>query len=210
MSAVPKKKHCVNARLRKHLLSSYGNKTKNCSSRCKLVRDNGRGVATAGKDCPVMACQRNGDPWPQGEASYASELGKVHGFRRWCEVPLVELREGGPPAERAPVPGGGEVSEGAFGQRLLEPVRLHLACKLGRKWVCLNCFAVECGGVATFRRARCAGRTGTAEASRAMLNAVVRYGPSAGLLGAGKSRMRCEGARVGRRRGRCRPGGARL
>ena len=45
------------------------------------------------------------------------------------------------------------------------------------------------GGVATFRRARCAGRTAAGEAGRALLNAVVRYGPAAGLLGAGQARL---------------------
>ena len=38
-------------------------------SRCKLVRGNGRGVETAGKVCPVMACIRGGLPWPEGETS---------------------------------------------------------------------------------------------------------------------------------------------
>ena len=61
-------------------------------SRCKLVRGNGRGIETAGKVCPVMACKKEGNPWPQGEVSLANELGKLHGFRRWCEIPLVELR----------------------------------------------------------------------------------------------------------------------
>ena len=147
-------------------------------SRCKLLRANGRGVETAGRVCPVMACHRNGNPWPQGEASFANELGKVHGFRRWCEVPLVELRDGGPPAEAEPPSGGGTEGVMNLAQHLLTPVRFHLACKLGRQWVCLNCFAVECGGVATFRRARCAGRTATGQAGMRLLNAVVRYGPS--------------------------------
>jgi hypothetical protein len=158
-------------------------------SRCKLVRNNGRGAETAGKVCPVMACQKNGDPWPQGEASYASELGKVYGFRRWCEIPLVELRDGGPAEEMAAPAGVGVGGEDGHAPHLLAPARLHLACKLGRKWVCLNCFAVEHGGVATFRRARCAGRTAVGEAGRALLNAVVRYGPVAGLLGAGQARL---------------------
>jgi hypothetical protein len=55
-------------------------------SRCNLVRGNGRSVESAGKVCPVMACRRMGLPWPEGEASLASELGKLHGFRRWCET----------------------------------------------------------------------------------------------------------------------------
>ena len=69
------------------------------------------------------------------------------------------------------------------------PLRLHLACKLGRRWLCLNCFAVEEGGVAAFRRARCVGRAPTADAGRALFNAVVRYGPRAGLLGAAQTRL---------------------
>ena len=158
-------------------------------SRCKLVRDNGRGVETAGKICPVMACQRNGNPWPQGEASYASELGRLHGFRRWCEIPLVELRDVRTPADVEPPIGAGAVGEVGPAQALLAPVRLHMACKLGRRWVCLNCFAVEDGGVSAFRRARCAGRASTEDAGRAMLNAVVRYGPRAGLMGAAQGRL---------------------
>ena len=158
-------------------------------SRCKLLRSNGRGTETAGRVCPVMACKINGEPWTHGEASYACELGKVHGFRRWCETPLVELRDGGPAEEMAPHDGGGDGGETGHAPHLLAPVRLHLTCKLGRKWVCLNCFAVEHGGVATFRRARCAGRSAVRDAGRGLLNAVVRYGPTAGLLGAGQARL---------------------
>jgi hypothetical protein len=157
--------------------------------RCKLVRNNGRGVETAGKVCPVMACFKNGDPWPQGEASYASELGRVYGFRRWCEIPLVELRQDAPADELAAPAGMGVGGEEGHAPRHLAPARLHLACKLGRKWVCLNCFAVEHGGVAAFKRARCAGRTAAGVASRTLLNAVVRYGPAAGLIGAGQARL---------------------
>ena len=55
--------------------------------------------------------------------------------------------------------------------------------------MCLNCFGVEEGGVAAFRRARCAGIAPIAEAHRALFNAVVRYGPSAGLTGAAQVRL---------------------
>ena len=55
--------------------------------------------------------------------------------------------------------------------------------------MCLNCFGVEEGGVAAFRRARCAGIAPIAEAHRALLNAVVRYGPSAGLTGVSQVRL---------------------
>ena len=157
--------------------------------RCKLVRNNGRGVETAGKVCPVMACFKNGDPWPQGEASYASELGRVYGFRRWCEVPLVELRQDAPADEMAAPAGRGVGGVEGHAPHQLTPARLHSTCKLGRKWVCLNCFAVEHGGVAAFKRARCAGRAAAGEASRTLLNAVVRYGPAAGLSGAGQARL---------------------
>ena len=136
-----------------------------------------------------MACLKNGNPWPQGEASYASELGRLHGFRRWCETPLVELRAVCIASEGEPAFGAGFIGEVGPAHALLAPVRLHLACKLGRKWVCLNCFAVEDGGVATFRRARCAGRASIGDAGRALLNAVVRYGPRAGLMGAAQGRL---------------------
>ena len=65
-------------------------------SRCNLVRGNGRSVESAGKVCPVMACKRLVLLWPEGEASLASELGKLHGFRRWCETSLIEMREARP------------------------------------------------------------------------------------------------------------------
>ena len=55
--------------------------------------------------------------------------------------------------------------------------------------MCLNCFGVEEGGVAAFRRARCAGIAPIAEAHRTLFNAVVRYGPSAGLSGAAQVRL---------------------
>ena len=68
-------------------------------------------------------------------------------------------------------------------------MRLHLAGKLGRRWLCLNCFGIEVGGVEAFRRARCEGVAPVAEAPRALLTAVVRYGPSAGLTGASEVRL---------------------
>ena len=43
--------------------------------------------------------------------------------------------------------------------------------------------------MAAFRRARCAGRAPVAEAHRVLLNAVVRYGPKAGLMGAAQTRL---------------------
>ena len=103
------------------------------TGRCKLVRGNGRAVETAGKVCPVMACKKAGDPWPEGEASLAKELGKLHGFRRWCETPLIEVRtaraaaEGAIPAA-ASAAGSGPPRKPFSGRWL----RLHLACKLGR------------------------------------------------------------------------------
>ena len=158
-------------------------------SRCKLVRGNGRAVETAGKVCPVMACKRGGLPWPEGEASLAREMGKLHGFRRWCETPLVEVRAVPAAAEGSiPADASAEVIGPPAGA-LLRPMRLHLACKLGRRWLCLNCFGVEVGGVAAFRRARCAGSAPIADAHRALLNAVVRYGPRAGLTGAAQARL---------------------
>ena len=136
-----------------------------------------------------MACTRMGLPWPEGEASLASELGKLHGFRRWCETPLIEMRVARPAAGGEPPIAPGPLGGGPSAEALFRPVRLHLACKLGRRWLCLNCFGVEEGGVAAFRRARCAGIAPIAEAHRALLNAVVRYGPSAGLTGASQVRL---------------------
>ena len=157
-------------------------------SRCKLVRGNGRSVETAGKVCPVMACKRMGLPWPEGEASLAKEMGKLHGFRRWCETPLIEVRTARPAAEGSNPSAASTSGSGPPAEALFRPVRLHLACKLGRRWLCLNCCGVEEGGVAAFRRARCAGIAPIAEAHRALFNAVVRYGPSAGLTGAAQVR----------------------
>ena len=116
--------------------------------RCKLVRGNGRAVETAGKVCPVMACKKAGVHWPEGEASLAREMGKLHGFRRWCETPLVEVRSGGAAAEGAPCEAACGAGTGPPAETLLGPWRLHMACKLGRKWLCMNCFAVEESGVA--------------------------------------------------------------
>ena len=129
--------------------------------------------------------------WPalgrvRREASLARELGKLHGFRRWCEASLVEVRAARPRqdegAPSAPAPGGGGLS--AEQGVLLRPARLHLACRLGRRWLCLNSFCMESGGVEAFRRARCDGAAQIAEAPKAVLTAAVRYGPGAGLAGA--------------------------
>ena len=67
---------------------------------------------------------------------------------------------------------------------VLMPARLHLAVRLGRRWLCLNCFCMESGGVEAFRRARCEGAALVAVAPRALLTAVVRYGPGAAMSGA--------------------------
>ncbi len=72
---------------------------------------------------------------------------------------------------------------------LLQAFRPHLACKLGRRWLCLNCFGVECGCVEAFRRARREGAAPVAIAPRALLTAVVRYGPIAGLTAAAQTRL---------------------
>ena len=94
-----------------------------------------------------------------------------------------------PAAEGSNPAAASAAGSGPPAEALLRPVRLHLACKLGRRWLCLNCFGVEEGGVAAFRRARCAGSAPIAEAHRALFNAVVRYGPSAGLTGAAQVRL---------------------
>ena len=158
-------------------------------TRCKLIRGNGRAVETAGKVCPVMACKRGGLPWPEGETSLAKEMGKLHGFRRWCETPLIEVRAARAAAEGANPAAASAEGAGPPVEALLRPMRLHLACRLGRRWLCLNCFRVEDGGVAAFRRARCAGSAPIADAHRALFNAVVRYGPRAGLTGAAQVRL---------------------
>ena len=134
-----------------------------------------------------MACTRHGAPWPEGEASLARELGKLHGFRRWCEALRVELRptqplpEGGHLIPPAQLPGGGGLPMDLGG--LLRPARIHLACRLGRRWMCLNCFHLESGGVEAFRRARCGGAAPIPDVPDAVLKAVVRYGAGAGLAG---------------------------
>ena len=53
------------------------------------------------------------------------------------------------------------------------------------------------GGVEAFRRARCEGAAEVAEAPRAFLTAVVRYGPGAGLAGAAQARLCCLWAGAG-------------
>ena len=136
-----------------------------------------------------MACKRMGLPWPEWEASLAKEMGKLHGFRRWCETPLIEVRTARPAAEGSNPSAASTSGSGPPAEALFRPVRLHLACKLGRRWLCLNCFGVEEGGVAAFRRARCAGIAPIAEAHRSLFNAVVRYGPRAGLTGAAQVRL---------------------
>ena len=159
-------------------------------SRCDLVCSIGRSVEAAGQACPVMACTRHGAAWPEGESSLAKELGKLHGFRRWCEAPSVVMRpinplqEGGPPPDQPPGAGGMPVGPGDP----LRPFRLHLACKLGRRWLCLNCFQMESGGVAAFRRARCEGAAPIADLPKALCALIVRYGAGAGLAGAAGAR----------------------
>ena len=126
---------------------------------------------------------RQGPSWPVGELSLAKEIGKLHGFRRWCEVSLVVLRA--PLEEVAPLPAPALLHElgGVEGMAgLLRPARVHLACKFGRRWCCLSAWKPEVllvpGGAAQL-----------SDAPNTFHAAMVRYGPGAGLAGAALARL---------------------
>ena len=106
--------------------------------RCGLQCSNGRHLAAKEQLCPVPACQRDGAAWPEGEASLRQEIGKLVGFRRWCETASQVVQVPAEPAQplRPPVEGGPLLPPGPLG-----PARFHLAAKLGRHWMCFNRFA---------------------------------------------------------------------
>ena len=169
-------------------------------SRCKLVCSNGRQLTPSEQHCPVPECTLNGEPWPAGERSLRTEMGRLHGFRRWCEASSVTVAlaaaggggQEGPPALPGP-PGPVVVHEqGAQGdgrQGVLDPVRFHLDVKLGRQWWCLLCFCSAEGGVAAFRRERCIGAGVGAVAPAPFRRAVTLFGPWAGLRGPAQARV---------------------
>ena len=99
--------------------------------------------------------------------------------------PVQPWQSGGPPPHQPPGGGGVPLDQGGP----LRPFRLHLACRLGRRWLCLNCFQMESGGVEAFRRARCEGAAPIADVPKAVLATIVRYGPGAGLAGAARARV---------------------
>ena len=132
--------------------------------------------ATAARaTCPVPRLSKDGQPWPEGEASVKAVLGRVKGWRRWC-LP-VDLPQPPPEAEAAPaaappvasaaavvVPGAAvQCEEGAFEPaakraRLaacLAPYVGHEAVHLGRSLRCLRCFSRPVGDYRAWKRGRC-------------------------------------------------------
>ena len=69
---------------RKHDWSAAGGLSR--CTRCGLQCGNGRQLVASEQMCPVPACRRDGAAWPAGEASLRQDIGKLLGFRRWCEA----------------------------------------------------------------------------------------------------------------------------
>ena len=154
--------------------------------RCGLQCSNGRHLAAKEQLCPVPACQRDGVAWPEGEASLRLEIGKLFGFRRWCEAASHVVQE---PAEPAILPHQPAVAGPPAPPGPLAPARFHLAAKLGRHWLCLNCFARPQVGVEAFRRARCNGPSPAGELPAAQLHTMRLWGHWAALQGAPRARV---------------------
>ena len=154
--------------------------------RCGLQCSDGRHLAAKEQLCPVPACQRDGVAWPEGEASLKLEIGKLFGFRRWCEAASHVVQE---PAEPAILPHQLAVAGPPAPPRPLAPARFHLAAKLGRHWLCLNCFARPQVGVEAFRRARCNGPSPAGELPAAQLHTMRLWGHWAALQGAARARV---------------------
>ncbi len=64
--------------------------------RCKLEVLSQFAASAARSTCPVPTVVKEGQPWPEGEASIRADMGRVKGFRRWCCMPV-----GPEPAEEA-------------------------------------------------------------------------------------------------------------
>ena len=158
--------------------------------RCGLVCLNGRQLAASEQHCPVFECQRNGEVWLQGEASLRNEMGRLHGFRRWCEASTVHVAEEGQAGAAAQAAGAAApASQREVAVGVLAPVRFHQVVKLGRTWWCLQCFHVAEAGVGAFRRDRCLGAASLEAAPAHLCSAVKLFGPWAGLKGPAQARL---------------------
>ena len=87
------------------------------------------------------------------------------------------------PAEPAILPHQLAVAGPPAPPGLLVPARFHQAAKLGRHWLCLNCFATPQVGVGTFRRVRCNGPSPAGELPAAQLHSMRLWGHWAALQG---------------------------
>ena len=141
-------------------------------SRCGLaVRPQHEGQCSHAA-CPVPQVARDGVPWPAGEASIRSVLGRVKGYRRWCcprdaamqpqanvqlpsAVPLLvvhlERTEAEPGAKRARV----DPDVGSDPPRRLQAYAGHWSMHLGRGLRCIRCFERPSGDYRAWKQGRC-------------------------------------------------------
>ncbi len=165
--------------------------------RCGLICTNGRLCTAREQFCPVPRCTLAGQPWPEGEASMRREIGRLQGFRKWCEFvqdpgepvgvwPVPGGQLGQPPGQECPLPPQAEPLRQEPSMALLAPVRFHLSTKLGRYWFCLHCFEKPGASLVTFQKARCAGVRPAHEVPLALKRLAVLWGPWA-TFGSGAS-----------------------
>ena len=57
-------------------------------SRCGLQTTAQHAGQAGRSSCPVPRLQRDGQAWPEGEAGLRSLLGRIRGYRKWCEAPV--------------------------------------------------------------------------------------------------------------------------
>ena len=63
-------------------------------SRCGLQTTAQHGGQVSRSRCPVPKLLQAGRAWPEGEAGLRSLLGRIRGYRRWCETPALPADPG--------------------------------------------------------------------------------------------------------------------
>ena len=145
--------------------------------RCRLSVLPQHRSSAAQATCPVPRLSKDGQPWPEGEASVRAVLGRVKGWRKWClpaDQPQPPPEVEAAPAAALPAAAAAAAAEalpGAFAgsddeppvpaakraraSSCLEPYVGHWAFRIGRGLRCLRCFSRPVGDYRAWKRGRC-------------------------------------------------------
>ncbi len=122
--------------------------------RCGRQGDAAHRASLTTATCQVAGVRQVGAVWQEGEAELAKLLARVAAFRRWAE-PAPKVGEHQPQQEPVlPLP----ADVAGLNGHLLQAKRPHAVGSIGRRVLCLWCFAIpERGMVRAFKGAACPG-----------------------------------------------------